>query len=331
MSVQTRGPLTLEGAHALRCTRCAAGLEHDDVRCAICGLLAPVQERAASAVRAQIVRCGSCGAGVTYSAEARAPRCAFCTSVMKLETPADPVEQAQAALPFRVTPDQAGEALRTWLKGLGFFRPAKLHQEATLESLRAIWWPAWVFNAVAEVSWTADSNAGSGRSAWAPHAGQVGLNLEDLLVPASRGLTVEECRKLAGSFNLATAQPEPSGPAGATVELFETSRSGARKLILEAVESAARGAVEGGRIPGTRFRKVHCSALLSGLTTQRVSMPTYVLAYRYRKALYRVLVHGQDPSCVLGKAPLSVWKILGAIVTGLAVLGAVLALLASQR
>ena len=61
------------------------------------------------------------------------------------------------------------------------------------------------------------------------------------------------------------------------------------------------------------------SALLSGLQTRRMAFPAYVLAYRYRDALFRVVVCGQDASLLTGKAPWSVARIAGAIVLGLLV------------
>ena len=165
------------------CTRCQTVLEIGDLRCAICGLLAPVLEKAALVrIEAKIVRCSACGASVSWSAEAAAPTCAFCASVVKIETPSDPVEQAEATLPFSVNPQAAASALKTWLGTRGFFRPSDLAQASTIDSMKAVFWPAWIFNARALVSWAADSNADSGRASWAPHAGQTTLDFDNLLL-----------------------------------------------------------------------------------------------------------------------------------------------------
>ena len=66
------------------CTRCASPLEIEDLRCAVCALPTPVltESERPDEVVAQILRCHGCGAGVRYSAEAQAPRCDFCGSVM---------------------------------------------------------------------------------------------------------------------------------------------------------------------------------------------------------------------------------------------------------
>lgn len=298
------------------CARCRGPIEHGELRCALCGVAAPVTTSGVQHPSVQILRCTECGAAVSYSAEAQAPRCKFCGAVTRLEQPVDPVEQAEWILPFAVTPEQAQGALRQWMSTLGFFRPSDLATTASVEGLQPIWWAGWMVNANAGVSWAADSNAGSWRSAWAPHSGQTALPFRNLLVSASRGLTLSETARLASYIQLAAAQPigavapQQIGPPGATLEQFDTQRSAARRMIVDAIGATAAHTLQQGVIPGSTFRKVHVAVLLEGLETRRVAIPAYVLAYRYRKTLYRAVIHGQDARCVVGKAPLSIAKIL---------------------
>jgi hypothetical protein len=282
---------------------------------------------AVAALVAQIVRCQGCGAAVSYDVRARAPRCAFCGEVMRVESVEDPLEQAEAALAFTVAPAEARLALRAWLKTRGFFRPGDLASESTVASLQPLWWPAWVFDARGEVSWTADSDQGAGRAKWAPHAGQVELTFDEIIVPASRGLTHAECAALSPHFDTSSASATAAGPDGALTEQFDVQRSTARTRILDAVHALAEARLKAGGIPGSTFRNVHTSVLLRGLRARRLSMPTYVLAYRYKGRLYRALVHGQDARAVFGTAPLSWAKVLGVAAAVLAAVAIVLVLL----
>jgi hypothetical protein len=318
------------------CARCQTPLADDDLRCAICALTAPVAaSRGASALavaeRAQVLRCVGCGAAVKYVAAAQAPRCAFCSAVMKLEQPTDPVEEAEAFLPFAVTPDAAGAALSGWLSGLGWFRPAKLAREAKLEALRPLWWAAWVVDAHATVSWTADSDFGSVQSAWAPHAGRSQLTFERLLISASRGLRHDETERLAPWFDLRTqvpqATPSQAASADGTWESFELQRSSARHHVVHAIEATAAARLQGTDIPGTSFRHVRVAVVLEGLQTRRLALPTYVLAYRYGRRHYRAIVHGQDASGVFGEAPYAWGKIALVAVGGLALLVLIVAII----
>jgi hypothetical protein len=239
---------------------------------------------------------------------------------MRTETQEDPIDQADRFVPFKVGTDEAHEALRTFLGKGGFFRPQDLASRAALDSLRPMWWPAWKFNARADTTWTADTDAGAHRSDWAPHAGETRLVLNDILVSASRGLTQAETQTLSPAYDLTQAKPQPEGPPGAMVELFDVTRSGARRQILMAVENTARMRIASADLPGRRHRNLRAAVTLTGLETAHYALPAYVLAYRYGKKQYRVVVHGQDPSSVLGEKPISWGKVALAVILALALL-----------
>jgi hypothetical protein len=260
-------------------------------------------------VQVQVLRCQGCGAAVSYDAKVQAPRCAFCDSVMALEAPQDPLEEPEAFLPFQVTPGEARVALKRWLGSLGWFRPDDLRSESRVETLRPLVWVGWVFDVETLASWTADSNQGSHRSSWAPHSGQVEVDFQNVLVSASRGLTEPETLAITEGYDLATAGPLGELPPGTTVERFQVQRSHARRRIVHAVEDSARERIERAHVPGSSRRNVRVAVLIRGLVTKRLGMPAYVLAYRYRGKLYRVVVSGQDESFVTGAAPYSWLKI----------------------
>jgi hypothetical protein len=89
--------------------------------------------------------------------------------------------------------------------------------------------------------------------------------------------------------------------------------------VQAAIEERARTAVES-EIPGRRYRNVRVACLIEALTTERVALPAWVLAYRFRGRLYRALVHGQRAEIVVGRSPLDGMKIamLGAVIAAIA-------------
>ncbi len=301
------------------CARCATPLEHGDLRCAICCLVAPAppsDERVGQAELA-IVRCTECGAAVTYKVEVAAPMCRFCGAKTAVEIVVDPLEEATHYLPFGVSQEQATSAIQSFLSQRSFFVPADLAASATVSSVVPILFAAWVFDARADVTWTADSDAGSRRSAWAPHAGRTRMQWSNVLVSASRGLSRSEVHRLAGGFNLGRAVPiEEERPAD--VEQFDVERSAARGRILEAIQGLAERDLAAGHIPGRTYRNLHVSAWLEGLTTRRFAMPAYVFVYRYKDRPYRAVVHGQDASVAFGDRPIAMGRVallvLGALV-----------------
>ena len=206
------------------CERCETPIEAGDLRCSICGQSVPDDSEVREHVEVQILRCTGCGAAVAYDPEHQAPACGFCESVFQVETIEDPMEQSEGFIPFTIDQGEARGALRHWLGGLGWFRPTDLSSEARLEQLKPIWWVGWVFDAEALVSWTADSNAGSGRSAWAPHSGRTGMTFDNILASASRGLTNAEAMAVGPGCNLNSVRDQPEGAENAIIEQFDLQR-----------------------------------------------------------------------------------------------------------
>lgn len=301
------------------CRRCHVELADDDLRCPVCALATPAN-LAPVRVGASILRCEGCGAAVKYDAEAKAPRCGFCGATMRLEQPSDPIERAELMLPFAVAAADADGALRTWMRTLGFFRPKDLASEATIATLTPLHFCAWLVDTEAWISFTADSEAGSGRSDWAPHAGQLSMPFRNLMVPASRGLQHAECAKLAPHYPLEALRPASAKvEAGQLIEEFDVQRSMARRRVTEALETEAAARLQRERlIPGSRYRNVRVAALLRGLRTRRVLFPAYVLAYRYKGKPYRAIVHGTDLRCTFGDAPVSWRKVIALVLVAVA-------------
>lgn len=317
-----------------RCTRCASPLEDGDLRCAVCALPVPVSRAAVDKPRVQVLRCTWCGAAIAFDPNHQAPACGFCGSVMTVEQPVDPVEAATERVPFTVDRELATAALRTWLGKRGYFAPKTLRDEAVLESLTPLCWAAWIVSADALVTWTADSDHGAGRSAWAPHAGQTKLAFERIVIPASRGLRPDECALLAPYYDVSQAvgvdAPAIPGEVPAMIESFDAQRSAAREHVHRAIEALAKERVQEREVPGSRFRNVHVACLLERQTTTRIALPAWVLAYRYRGSTYRAIVHGQRPEIVFGTSPVDwakVARVAGAIVLGVLTIVAAIVLL----
>lgn len=298
----------------MRCERCQTALEEGDIRCPVCGLAVPHAD-VEGATKRQVLRCEECNAAMAYSAQHQNPACGFCGAVMRVEVPVDPIEEPQGRVVMSVNKDAARRSLQQWLGTRGFFRPSNLAAESTVDTVHPLWWAAWVCDVEARVSWTADSDAGRGRSDWAPHSGQTTMKRKNLLISASRGLTKDETRALTPHYDLRPME-DVTGDSQA-VEQFDAQRSAARRLVADAIEAEAVAEVSNGHIPGSRYRNVRAHPMMVGLTTRRLALPAWVVVYRFQNKPYRAVVHGQDASVVVGSSPISIWKVL-AVVGGVA-------------
>ncbi len=315
------------------CTRCHSAIEADDLRCAVCAAPTPHVAHRVTTQTVTVLRCTGCGAAVSYDAERRAPHCGFCGATMKLEQTADPLQQADHALPFGLDETRARDVLNGFLASGGFFHPGDLATASSVSAMQPLFWAGWLFDAEADVSYTTDSNYGNGRSAWAPHAGVTRMHFDRIVVSASRGLSETESQPLVPGYDLSTARSvaeiDALGPHSATVERFELERSAARKVIANAISNMAEGRVTSGIAPGSSFRNTHVSLVLRGLATRRLLFPVWILTYRYGDKPYRVVVHGQRNDIVVGSRPLSVARVLAVVLAVGLALFVVLAILAN--
>ena len=290
------------------CARCQTELAEGDLRCPICALATPQQARASAAAGLQILRCDGCGVAMRYDPQKLALACAFCGASVHAEHSGDPIEATQAHLPFHVDATAAKAALRTWQQSLGFFRPSNLERRSALEGLTALYFVGWLCDGEAQVSATADTDAGRRRAPYAPHAVSFPLRYTRMLVSASKGLVYDEVATLASSYRIDEQHPGPPPAEGYTVEEFALSRSAARRQVLTALHNQALEAAKRA-LPGHRMRNLKAEIRLSALRTQRLAFPAWVLAYRYGAKSYRVVISGHDPQAVRGEAPYSAWKI----------------------
>lgn len=311
----------------LACERCASAIEPDDLRCPVCNLSCPAaQQPDRPGAEVEILRCSGCGAAMTYEVRRRAAACAFCGSVLAVEHPSDPPEEARVLLPFTVDRERARTAFRKWLGSLGWFRPGDLISDARLETIQPLRWVGWVFDARADVSWAADTDFDTHRADWAPHAGRTEIIYDDVVVPATRGLTRAEIALLLQSYDLHSADGADDLINDATLERFDVPRSTARARLIEAVERLAARRLEERHLPGRRSRNLHTATVLRGLAARRFAFPAWVLAYRYKDRLYRAVLSGQDETRLVGEAPYSVLRI-AAVVAGVAAAGVLVVLL----
>lgn len=307
------------------CHRCESELEVGDLRCPVCATGRPADYELPDVAQAQVLRCTDCNAVMKYDVAHQAATCPFCGARLELERPTDPIEEAQEFVPFAVDRAQAQAAIRAWLTRKPFFAPGDLPTLARVDRAQPVLWAAWVVSGHSQVHLTADEQGKGAKAQWGPTVRTFERPLQGLVVPATRGLGIEEIASLA-TYQLASVQASP--PERVVLEDFGVTRSAGRAAISRGVWQDAVATAVGNS--SKRLRNAKAEVLLSKLRTRRVLLPAWIAAYRYRDTLYRVVVHGQTPRSVVGKTPVSWLRVLAAIGVGFALL-ALVVLLATRR
>jgi hypothetical protein len=260
------------------------------------------------------VRCGQCG-GVVRAGTEGLVRCLFCGATEL--TPADPpedLEEPAGHLPFLVSESRATEQFLAFTQSSVWY-PSDLRQaRVTLQRLQV---PAWAWSGDVETHWTGLVRAPETRSDKRPVAGIDHVHFEQMLVPSSQALRQSELGAL-GAYD--ESQLVPSAPADDPQELSELTRSAARSQAQALMVARHRDqlAAQHGLL------SIHASSVVTALQGRPVLVPVWIGAFRYGERTFRFLVNGQT-EVLVGKAPISPYKVAAAVAAVLLVLSLLLA------
>ncbi|MEN6492764.1 MAG: zinc ribbon domain-containing protein [Thermoguttaceae bacterium] len=304
-----------------KCEVCQSLVDEEELFCPNCGTEAPKAPEARPSDTNRLATynftCSGCGASMSYDASAQGLRCPFCGSVDMVAQADARILAPQKVVPFRLSREEAVEAMRKWLQR-GFWRPGDLAQQAAVVTMTPVFVPFWVFQAQTHTYWTADTShtPPGARADWYPITGDHHGHYNGLLVGASGALASLETAQI-GPFDLnAAVAPDQVDLENITVEQFSLPRKYARPLAREGLEQAEAAACQAAYVPG-QARNVHVNVRIEEMVSQPVLLPVWIMAYRFRDRVYRFLVNGQTGRST-GQAPTSWAKILVAAVALLA-------------
>ncbi len=302
-----------------------AGIREQDFRTAISS-----QTATAPLETTQVHDCPSCGAQVEFDPNVHAAACPFCAAPIVGQPAPNRHIRPQAVVPFALDEDMARDAMGAWLGRL-WFAPTGLAQLARKgRRMDGIYIPYWTFDAQTESRYTGQrgdyyyvqrrTSKGDTETVrkirWRARSGRVRRFFDDVLVAASRTLPPATLEALTPWDLTGLAPYAPDYLAGLraeayTIDLgdaFQDARAAMDKVILRDVRFA---------IGGDRQRVHHIDTDLREVTFKHVLLPVWVAVYRYQGQVYQVLINGQTGR-VQGARPYAVWKIVLAVVLGLA-------------
>ncbi len=222
-------------------------------------------------------------------------------------------------VPRAIDRGQAEDILRNWL-GQGFWRPADAARAVTIGEIAAVYVPFWIFEADADTKWTADSSPPPPgyHGEWYPVSGTNRAHHRDVLVDGSSTLGWKEVSPIL-PFQLDRAvRNDEVDLNNAIVETLKIPRKSARPIARAAIEELERQ-VCSTYVPG-RARRIKVNVRIQEMMGRPMLLPVWVMAYRYRNEVHRVLINGQTGK-IAGSAPFSLGRLLiPAIVLGVLVL-----------
>lgn len=287
------------------------------------------------------LECRNCGAALVVGARQRSARCPYCASPSVIERPPGADRPPPAfVVGFVVTPERALELARAWLKR-PLFAPGAFRRAAPHE-ITGLYAPAYLYSASAHASYAASigedytvtetytTTDSQGRTVtrtrsrveteWRELRGELALYVNDCVVTASRGIPNHELEGIEPYDLRALRRYRADVVSGWAAE--EPSLTGGECVALARQEA---GAAVGARLerflPGDSHRDVTWRTGMAHEDLALTLLPIWVLPVRYApdKPLVRLLVNGQTGK-IYGKAPVSVLRVIVAVLLALGVL-----------
>ncbi|MBI3961662.1 MAG: zinc ribbon domain-containing protein [Deinococcus sp.] len=289
------------------------------------------------------IKCQNCGAVTTFEPGQVAAKCQFCDSSHVVEEKnRRGVIRPESLLPFSVDKNTALQRFSAWL-GRGWFRPGNLKHLASLDQLHGIYLPFWTFDADTSSRWRAQAGyhyytaeryttTENGRpvtktrqvqhTRWVWTAGSHAAFYDDQLVFASGGVNRNQARAIE-PFDLKKLVPyRPEYLAGWTAEEYQVDLRQGWNTGKEQIQAKIRAECSR-MVPGDTQRFLSVNTTFRKVTFKHVLLPVWVAAYRYGAKLYQCLINGQTGE-VQGQAPVSLPKVLLAVLAGIALVAALL-------
>ncbi len=356
-------PLESGDSVQVRCEVCTAPLtwdpQADALLCAYCDTATPVPrgegtivertfEEAGEAARGlgldmRVVTCGNCGARVAMGEVETSSNCVYCGSsqVLTQETNRN-VIRPESIVPLAVSKDEVRAGFVKWIRGL-WFRPSKLRHVEAFKAV-GVYVPFWTYDSNVHSDWTADAGyyyyvnewrnvRVNGRWVrrmervrkvrWEPAFGARDDVYDDLLVNASRGVSVSLVSALGGFDTTALLPYKPEYLAGWRAEEYQRDLHDGWGTAQSRIEERQRARC-GGDVPGDTHRRLDVRNRIFGVRWKHVLLPLWSLSYAFNGKTYTVLVNGQTGR-VAGEAPYSWLKIALTVLAGVGVAAGIVA------
>lgn len=292
------------------------------------------------------IRCDTCDADIVLAEHLRTAECPYCGSSSVVERPPSTDRPVPTfALGFVVDQARAISIVQTWARSRGPFAHSGL-KAAAVERTRGVYLPAWLYGARASADWraqigeeytvietytTTDAKGNTvtrtrtrTETEWRSLAGDYDAFVNDVIVTASNGVDNASLEEVEPFDLRALRRYGPEVLAGWIGEEATLSRDECLSLARdEATEEL--GERLGAHMPGDTHRDLRFQLALHDEVADLVLLPVWVFALRYAedKPPVRLLINGQTGKAA-GRVPLSVPRILLAVLLGVGLLVALL-------
>lgn len=280
----------------------------------------------------KVVVCKNCAAETVYDALETAGVCPYCGSNQVMEASNEDTLAPGGICPFTVDEKRAEENFRLWIKRR-LFCPSRVKKDAGRVVLNGMYLPYWTFDAQTESGYSArygithTRTVGSGKNRrtetyirWYRTSGHHSEFFNDFLTKGSTRHDQKILSKIEPFDTEKSIVYKPEYLSGFAAERYsiglEDAWSGAKAGITTALRASISAEIR------RRHRADHVADLTvhthyRDIAYKYLMLPVWASHFTYRSKEFQFMVNGQTGE-VGGKAPISPWRVLLAVLLGIA-------------
>lgn len=283
-------------------------------------------------VNKKTVICQSCGAESIYDALEIASVCPFCGSNHVLEANDKDTMAPGGIVPFQISDKEAAQLFQSWIKKK-WFCPKMAKESAKAKSFKGVYFPYWTFDTNTKSHYLAKYGINrtvrrNGKTEtttdWYNTSGQHNEFIDDELVLAS---TTHDQAMLHGIEPFRTEENKGYKPeylAGFAAERYSIGLDSAwgiaRKSIKSKLEKSVSKKIRREQ-NADKIGKISLSTQYYDVTYKYLLLPVWLSTFKYQDKVYQFMVNGQTGK-ISGKTPISVYRVLLAILIAILIIGA---------
>lgn len=283
--------------------------------------------------RTMMFRCDNCGAKIVLSKDETATSCPFCGTnhVQKVDDLSG--LKPNAVLPFAFGKDKASEFSKKWAKKR-IFAPRKFKKSLKSENLNGIYTPCFTFDSVTtsvysgRIGKTRTRTVGSGKNrrtqtytVWRNISGTFYKNFDDILITAGKKCNQKTVDKLSPYPTNDSKEFNEKYLLGFMAYQYDEELTECWSDAKSKMDVILRKKILD-QYDHDRVAYLNVSTTHEHVTYKYVMLPVYVGNFNFKRKLYNFFVNGTSGK-VTGKTPVSFWRVLLAVILGLAVVGGI--------
>lgn len=317
----------------LACDHCGTEVPIDEVGIAAEQAFDTMMQKAPDWTETHVYRCNNCGAKEVLNQKDISLKCSYCGTTNIVETEELSGKKPTGVVPFRISIQQAAQAVFAWVKKL-FFAPKAFKLSARPEELRGVYNPAFTFDTdttsyyngrLGKHYYTTTTRNGKTvrvqHTRWFQVNGTYQLSFDDLLIQASQAIAQKSLEKLSPFDTNNSKDYSQDFLSGYSANRYSKDGLACWKDALPIIDKRVRKGILA-KYSHDVVGYLNVDTRHQNTTYKYLLLPLYVGHCSYHGKNYNFFVNGFNGK-VTGKAPVSILKVGLVVLIAIAIAAAV--------